>query len=98
VLGLGTSVVRATVEFLAHPEVRARLGAVWRESRVALAGALERAQARGEVRAGIDLQAVAAGMVACAEGLLLLRAADEHFDPRAHWAATWDALARGIAP
>jgi AcrR family transcriptional regulator len=95
---LGPPVIRATVEFLAHPEVRARLGQAWRESRAVLAEALRRGAARGEVGAHVDPDAVAAGMVACAEGFVLGCAADDDFDPGAYWPATWDALARGLAP
>lgn len=87
--------LRAWVEFLAHPAARARFAEAYRRSREQLAGLLERGMASGELkrRPAADVSTL---LIGATEGILLQASVDSDYDPVAHWPGVVSVLKGGL--
>ena len=86
----------AWIEFLRHPQSRARFADIYARSRSELASTIRAGIAAGELRQ-CDAAALAAAITAMLEGLILQAMADTRFDARTLWPAAWQMLAKGVA-
>lgn len=91
-----SGMLRAWVEFLAHPAARERLADAYRRSRAQLTGLLERAMERGELKR-LPAAAVSTLLIGVTEGILLQASVDPEFDPLVHWPGVVLALEGGLA-
>jgi AcrR family transcriptional regulator len=91
------SQMNAWVEFLAHPAARERFAAAYEQSRDIVEGLLERAIARGEIRA-VSAPEVAAAFIAAGEGILLQAYVDPAFPSCDCWPHVMDVWKRGLLP
>ncbi|MCP3987195.1 MAG: TetR/AcrR family transcriptional regulator [bacterium] len=87
--------MRAWIEFLAHPAARDRLAVLYRRCRELLEDLLERAMERGEMKR-LPSAAVSTLLIGAAEGILLQASVDPEFDPLAHWPGVLLALEGGL--
>lgn len=87
--------LRAWVEFLAHPAARARYADAYRRSRAQLMGLLEQAMERGELKRQ-SVPAVSSLLIAATEGILLQASVDPDYDPLADWSGVVAALRGGL--
>lgn len=93
-LGSGPA-LRAWIGFLAHPEARDRLAALYRGVRGRIAAGLARDRERGLVR-DVPLDGAAAALTGAFEGLFLQAVVDDDFDLAHHWPVAFELLARGL--
>ena len=89
------SMMRAWIEFLAHPAAQERFAVAYRRSRQTLVALLERGMARGEIRA-VSAPEVAAALIAASEGVLLQAYVDPSFVPSDYWPHVMDVLTKGL--
>jgi len=87
--------MRAWIEFLAHPAARERLAEMYRRSREQLGSFLERAMDRGELKR-LPPAAVSALLIGTIEGILLQASVDPEFDPLALWPGVMSVLKGGL--
>ncbi|MCP5056265.1 MAG: TetR/AcrR family transcriptional regulator [bacterium] len=87
--------VRAWVEFLAHPAARDRLAGLYRRSRKQLGDLLERAMERGELKR-FPPAPVSTLLIGMIEGILLQASVDSEFDPLAQWPGVMLILKGGL--
>jgi AcrR family transcriptional regulator len=96
VLGM-PGLIGAWIEFLRHPESRARFANIYAESRRQLATTVRRGIRAGELRR-CNAAHLAATLTALVEGLILQAMADPEFDAQRHWRGAWNLLRDGVAP
>ncbi len=89
--------VRAWMEFFAHPAARERMALTYRRTRARLGDLVRRGIDRGEIRPDVPVEEVAASFTANVEGLVLQTFVDSAFDARRSWDRTWSVFARGLA-
>jgi len=94
VLGI-PGLIGAWIEFLRHPQSRARFAAIYARSRGELATTIRAGIAAGELRR-CDVTALAAAVTAIIEGLILQAMADADFDAKSLWHAAWQLLVEGV--
>ncbi len=87
--------LRAWVEFLAHPAARERYAQAYRRSRAQLMPLLERAMERGELKKQ-PAGAVSSLLIGATEGILLQASVDPTYDPLADWPGVVSVLRGGL--
>ncbi len=96
-LAADRALLRAWVEFFAHPVARERMAEVYRQSRTRVAALLARGIERGELRAHAP-DATASALIGLIEGVLLQASVDPDFDPAACWPDAFQLMRRGLHP
>ncbi len=87
--------MRAWIEFLAHPASRARFAEAYRRSRGQLEALLERAMEQGELKRA-PVASVSSLLIGVTEGILLQASVDTDYDPLAHWPGVVSVLKGGL--
>jgi AcrR family transcriptional regulator len=91
------ALMQAWAEFFAHRDLRQRFARAYRRSRQQLRRRVQSAIDAGQLRP-LDAAALAAGLLATVEGLLLQAMVDPSFEPEEHWPVLWAVIARGLRP
>ncbi len=91
------SLVETWTEFIKHPLARERFARLYVGSRARLRETIEAGVERGELRT-CDASAIAGGVTALIEGLLLQALVDPDFDPMPAWNESARSLTRGLSP
>jgi len=94
VLGI-PGLIDAWIEFLRHPESRARFANIYMQSRRRLTATI-RAGIRGGQLRRCNASALAATLTAIIEGLVLQAMVDRNFDAPRSWRLAWQMLQQGV--
>ncbi len=95
VLGI-PGMIETWVEFIRHPESRARFKEIYRSSRARLAETIQRGIDEG-VFQGCDPIVLGGTLTAIIEGLILQKLADPSFNATHIWEEAWTAIQQGIS-
>ena len=90
------ALVETWTEFLKHPLIRDRFGAIYEMSRARFEATIEGGIQAGEI-AHCEARHAGSMLIAVVEGLLLQSLADPSFDPLSAWPTTWKIVSRGLA-